>query len=174
MKPEAIPIAVRPETPADFVSVRHINEAAFGRTDEAGLVESLRAENAILLSLVAEVESSVVGHIVFSRLWIDQALGATAAVALAPLAVLPAYQSRGVGSALVEHGLDLLRQEGERCVFVLGEPVYYARFGFSVAKAKSIETPFPPEAFMALELVPGALKGIAGKARYARSFGLVN
>lgn len=166
--------AVRAERGEDFLPIRHVNLAAFGRPQEADLVEALRDERAILLSLVAEVQSSVVGHIVFSRLWIDHALGATASVALAPVAVLPAYQRRGIGTALIKGGLDWLRLKAEQSVFVLGEPDYYARFGFSAAKASSIQTPFPPEAFMALELTPGALHGIAGKTRYARSFGLVN
>lgn len=174
MKPELVSLTVRPETTEDFATVRQIDESAFGRADEANLVESLRSESAILLSLVAEVQSSIVGHIVFSRVWIDHAAGATRAVALAPVAVLPAYQGGGVGTVLIEHGLGSLRRQNEQSVFVLGEPDYYARFGFSVAKASLIKAPFPPDAFMALELVPGALRGIAGKARYARSFGLVN
>jgi putative acetyltransferase len=87
------------------------------------------------------------------------------AVALAPVAVLPRYQRQGIGRRLIRHGLDTLRGPGERVVIVVGHPEYYPRFGFSSALACSLESPFAPEAFMALELSPGALKGIRGRVR---------
>jgi putative acetyltransferase len=160
------------EDPLERSVVRSINEAAFGRPDEAGLIDGLRTDGAVLLSLVAELERRIVGHILFSRMWIDTSDGPIAAAALAPMAVLPGHQRRGIGGQLIRHGLGLLRQRGERVVIVLGHPGYYPRFGFSNQKARSLESPFPPEAFMAAELSPGALDGIRGKVRYSAAFGL--
>ena len=152
--------------------VRSINEAAFGRPDEADLVDRLRAEGAVLASLVAELEKRIVGHILFSRMWIETTGGSVAAVALAPMAVLPEHQRQGIGGDLIRHGLDLLRQRGEKIVIVLGHPDYYPHFGFSCQKAFTLESPFPPSAYMAMELSPGALDGIHGKVRYPAAFGL--
>ena len=163
---------IRYERPDDWPSVYSVNEAAFGRPDEAELVERLRAEDAVLLSLVAQLEGEIAGHILFSRMWIDAAKRSMAAAALGPLAVLPQYQRRGIGQALVLLGLDLLANEGEQIVIVLGEPQYYSRFGFSAEKTRSLKSPFPPEFFMAMELSRGALGGIRGKVRYSVSFGL--
>jgi putative acetyltransferase len=152
--------------------VRSIYEAAFGRPDEADLVDSLRREGAVLLSLVAEVEQRIVGHMLFSRMSIETSKGPVSAAALAPVAVLPDLQRRGIGERLIRHGLNLLRERGEQIVIVLGHPDYYPRFGFSSEKARSLESPFPPEAFMAMELISGALEGIRGKVRYPAAFGL--
>ncbi|MGP0075581.1 MAG: GNAT family N-acetyltransferase [Bryobacteraceae bacterium] len=153
-------------------AVRSINEAAFGRPDEADLVDQLRAEGVVLASLVAQREKSLVGHILFSRMWIETTGASVAAVALAPVAVLPEHQRRGIGGQLIRHGLNLLRRQGEKIVIVLGHPDYYPRFGFTCEKASSLESPFPPSAFMAMELSPGVLDGIHGKVRYPAAFGL--
>jgi putative acetyltransferase len=105
-------------------------------------------------------------------MWIEAPVATIDAVALAPVAVLPDFQKRGIGGELIRRGLDLLKQKGERIVIVLGHPEYYPRFGFSAAKAQPLESPFPGDAFMALDLEPGALEGVAGRVRYAQSFGL--
>jgi putative acetyltransferase len=156
----------------EWLAVHSINEAAFGRPDEANLVDSLRSEGVILASVVAELEKRIVGHILFSRMSIETAVGSIPAAALAPMAVLPELQRQGIGGRLIRHGLDLLRRRGEHIVIVLGHPDYYPRFGFSSGMARSLESPFPPDAFMALELSPGALDGIRGKVRYPTAFGL--
>jgi putative acetyltransferase len=126
----------------------------------------------VLLSLVAEIDGRVVGHILFSRMWIDTADGVVDAVALAPIAVLPECQRQGIGGQMIRTGLDLLRRRGERIVIVLGRPDYYSRFGFSVDKARDLDSPFPPHSYMAMELQPGAVDGIRGKVRYPVAFGL--
>ena len=166
------PLLVRDEQPGDRTQVRIVNEAAFGRSDEADLVDRLRLEGAVLVSLVAEVGSQIVGHILFSRMTVETAQGPVAAVSLAPMAVLPDHQGRQVGSRLVRRGLEALRDRGERIVIVLGHKEYYPRFGFSPEKARDLTSPFAPESFMALELSGGALEGIRGAVRYPSAFGL--
>ena len=153
-------------------AVRLIHEAAFERPDEADLIDRLRREGAILLSLVAEVEKQLVGHILFSRMWIDSESGSRAAVALAPVAVLPSHQGKGIGGKLIQSGMDRLRDGGESIVLVLGHPEYYSRFGFSTGKARGLKSPFPPHAYMAAELRKDALTGICGTVRYADAFGI--
>jgi putative acetyltransferase len=165
-------VLLRREQSGDESSVRAVTEAAFGRSDEADLVDRLRHEGAVLASFVAEQERDIIGHILFSRTLIDAANEPVLSVALAPLAVLPLHQRRGVGGQLIRFGLDWLRTRGERSVLVLGHPHYYPRYGFSTACARLLTTPFPVEAFMALELVPGALDGIRGAVRYPAAFGL--
>lgn len=96
---------------------------------------------------------------------IETATVSVPAVALAPMAVLPERQRRGIGGTLIQHGLDLLRDRGERIVSVVGHPAYYPRFGFSSDKARALDSPFPRDAFMALELTPGALEGVQGRVR---------
>lgn len=152
--------------------IRSINEAAFGTPDEADLVDKLRFEGDALISLVAELEKRIVGHILFSRMWIETPSGLVAAVALAPLAVLPEHQRRGIGGRLIRYGLDLLRDRGEKIVIVVGHPGYYPRFGFSSEKARSLESTFPAGVFMAMELSPGALDSIRGRVIYPAAFGL--
>ncbi len=125
-----------------------------------------------MLSLVAEIDGQIIGHILFSRMTVETAQGPVAAVSLAPMAVLPDHQGREVGSQLVRRGLAQLSEQGERIVIVLGHKQYYPRFGFSVEKARCLASPFPPEAFMALELSQGALAGVQGVVRYAAAFGL--
>jgi putative acetyltransferase len=169
----AAPAHVRHEVPADQGAIRAINEGAFGGSEEADLIEALRAEGAVLLSLVAEHKGRLAGHVLFSRMFIDTAAGPLDAVALAPVAVLPALQHLGIGAALIRAGLEALSARGERIVLVVGHPTYYPRFGFSADLARPLDSPFAGDAFMALELIAGALEGVRGKVRYAKAFGPV-
>jgi putative acetyltransferase len=116
------------------------------------------------------LDKEMVGHILFSRMLIDTADGSLPAAALAPLAV--AISDFRVGGRLIRHGLEWLRGRDEHVVIVLGHPEYYARFGFSSDRARTLESPFPADALMALELLPGALDGVCGRVRYANAFGL--
>jgi len=166
------PWIVRDEQPCDLQQVRDVNEAAFGRSDEAALIDRLRAEQAVLLSLVAEHQGQIIGHILFSRMTVETAQASISAVSLAPMAVLPDHQGRHVGSELVRRGLARLRERGERIVIILGHEHYYPRFGFSSEKARCLASPFPPGAFMALELSDDALAGVRGTVRYPSAFGL--
>ncbi len=143
---------VRDKSSEERGAIRSIHEAAFERPDEADLVGRLHDEGVVLASLVAELEERMVGHILFSRMWIETDTGTVSAVALAPLAVLPEQQRQGIGGRLIRHGLHRLRGRGEQTVIVVGHPDYYPRFGFSTDTARSLASPFPVEAFMALEL----------------------
>lgn len=170
--PDPAKVVIRCEDPQDQSAIRFVNESAFEERAEADLIEGLRRDGAVLLSLVAEVEKQIVGHILFSRMWIDNAGGSIDAVALAPMAVLPTHQGQGIGGRLIRSGLDRLRGCGEEIVIVLGHPEYYSRFGFSTDKAGSLKSPFPAHAFLAVELRVDALTGICGEVRYPIAFGL--
>jgi putative acetyltransferase len=165
---------IRPETAEDYAAVHEVNALAFVREVEARLVEALRRMPDFIpeLSLVAVEGGRVVGHILFSPLVIETKDGAFPALALAVLAVRPEFQRQGIGSALVRDGLERCRSLGHRIVVVIGHPEYYPRFGFSPARARGLEVPFPvpDEAFLALELVPGALDGVAGMVKYPPPF----
>ena len=163
---------IRAERDADHLAIRAVNEAAFGGREEADLVEALRADGTVLLSLVAEVDGQVVGHVLFGRMSIETPSGDVPAVALAPMAVVPGHQRQGIGRQLIPAGLDQLRSRGEQIVIVVGHPAYYPRFGFSSETSGGLDGPFPREAFMALELTPGALAGVRGLVRYPAAFGI--
>jgi putative acetyltransferase len=161
----------RNEAPGDHPAVAEVNRQAFGgRDDEARLVERLRKGGYARVSMVAEFGGRVVAHVLFSDLPIVTARGIVAALALAPMAVVPEFQSRGVGSALGTAALERCRAEGHRIVVVLGHPGFYPRFGFSAALARQLESPYSGEAFMALELVPGAMEGVRGRVQYPPPF----
>jgi putative acetyltransferase len=171
------PLVIREEIPADHDAIREVNRQAFNGDAEATLVDRLRASGAVIVSLVAVQNGEVVGHILFSDLPIDYGATATIhAVSLAPMAVAPKFQRRGIGSALVQRGLELCRERGKSIVVVLGHPEYYPRFGFSAELAKPLESPYSglAAAWMALELVPGALDGIKGTVRYPEAFEVVS
>jgi len=164
-------VVIRPETAADHEAIRHVNRLAFGQDAESRLVDALREGGYIRLSLVAESDGQIVGHLLFSDLPINTGAGTVPALSLAPMAILPAYQRQGVGSALVQRGLKACRDQGHRIVIVLGHPEFYPRFGFSAKLAEPLSSPFGGgEAWMALELIPGALAGVAGKVQYPPPF----
>lgn len=165
-------VTIRAENAADADAIRSVNQAAFAGREEADLVEKLRIQGDVLISLVAELDQRIIGHILFSRMWIETPADRIAAVALAPVAVLPEHQRCGIGGRLIRYGLDWLRDRGERIVIVVGHPAYYPRFGFSMEKARPLESPFSGDSFMAMELDPGALDGICGRVIYPAAFGL--
>jgi putative acetyltransferase len=168
-------IIVRAETPEDYTAIHEVNVLAFDkRENEARLVETIRQSPGFTpeLSLVAIEDGQVIGHVLFSPIRIETEIGDAAALALAPIAVRPEAQNRGIGSQLIRHGLDECRRLGHRIVVLIGHSNYYPRFGFSPARAMGLEAPFPipDDVFMALELVPGALKGVKGTVRYPPAF----
>ncbi len=164
-------ITIRSESPADRAAVYVVNRTAFGRDDEANLVDDLRDGNYVRVSIVAEDRGRVVGHVLFSELSIVDKTTVVHALALAPLGVLPEFQGRGIGSRLVERGLETCRAAGHRIVIVLGEPAFYSRFGFSSQRAHTLRSPYAGPEFMALELEAGALEDVAGDVVYPPPFG---
>lgn len=164
--------SIRPEHPDDFNTVNTLLRASFGREAEARLVDRLRASGKIVSALVAEEKQRILGHVVISKVSVDAEGGEVDALALAPLAVEPAFQRLGIGSALVSAGLECCRLGKHARVLVLGDPVYYARFGFVPAVRFGLKSPFPaPEnSFMVIELEPGAFAKVSGTARYGHEF----
>ncbi len=165
-------ILIRPETPEDAAAIAQVNQLAFNRENEATLVERLRQNNAITLSLVAVVNAKIVGHILFSPVTITDDDFQWQAIGLGPMAVLPEFQNQGIGSALIRAGLDELKKLGHDVVIVLGHPEYYPRFGFKPSKPLGIqwEVHVPEDVFMVAELRQGALNGRTGIVRYHSAF----
>jgi len=165
-------VSIRPETPKDFDSIRYVNEQAFGQKAEAAIVDKLRNRNALTISLVATKENEVVGHIAFSPVVIESQCSSFEAVSLAPMAVLPTYQRKGIGSQLVRAGLEECRRLGHEIVVVLGHPDYYPRFGFVPSRQRGIDCEFkvPDEAWMVLELKEGILRGRSGTVKFQPEF----
>ena len=164
---------IAPEAPADRSAIRRVNTLAFGQTNEADLVESLGASVRGTISLVACEGPEIIGHIFFSPVTVETGAGGEgaptwSAVALGPMAVLPARQRQGAGSALVRAGMEECRRRAETVVFVLGHPAFYPRFGFVTATPLGIlcEFPVPEGVFMVAELTASALRGRSGLVRY--------
>jgi len=166
-------ISIRAEEPKDHSAVRALNLAAFEGGPEAGLVDTLRASCPDHLSLVAEDEGRVVGHILFTPVAVEGPKGTAEGMGLAPMAVLPDRQRQGIGSALVYRGLEMLRERSTRFVIVLGHPEYYPRFGFELASSHGLESQWqgvPDEAFMVIVYNPDALPEGGGVAKYRQEF----
>jgi putative acetyltransferase len=155
---------IRPEQPGDKAAIASVIERAFGRPDEARLVERLRADGDSVVSLVAEADGELVGHVLLSRMSAPfRALG------LAPVAVAPERQRSGVGAALIEEALALARSGGWDAIFVLGEPAYYRRFGFRADLAAGFASPYAGPYLMVRPLA-GPLPVAEGRIDYAPAF----
>jgi putative acetyltransferase len=162
---------IRSETTNDLGAIQNVHRLAFGQEAEGHLVDELRNSGYARLSLVAEENGKVVGHVLFSDLAIRTATGTIDSLALAPLAVVPEFQCMGIGSALVREGLRLCREQGHKIVVVLGHTEFYPRFGFTSKLAEQfIDSSHFGPALMALELVPGSLKEVTGRLEYAPPF----
>jgi putative acetyltransferase len=159
-------LIIRAERDGDAAAIRKVTLAAFGRAAEADLVDGLRSDGDVAVSFVAETDGRITGHILFSKL---ASGGGLELAQLAPLAVDPAGQRRGVGSALVRAGIEACRELGLDGVVVLGHPDYYARFGFSAEAAEGLASPFSGlAAYMTLALKPGLR--LAGEVRLPPAF----
>jgi putative acetyltransferase len=168
-----VTVTIRPEHGDDADAVRAVNTEAFGRPDEAALVERLRERARPYLGLVATDGDQVIGHIVFAPVTLHCYQAPYPITALAPMAVRPAWQRRGIGSTLVNEGLAACHAAGRDVVVVVGHPAFYPRFGFVPARPLGLlsEPPFPDEAFMVAELTPGALRGRRGVVLYSSDYG---
>jgi putative acetyltransferase len=163
-------VRIRPEEAGDHAGVRAVNVAAFETPAEADLVGALRAQARPLVSLVADEDGAIVGHIMFSPVTLPG--HPFALMGLAPMAVTPARQRGGIGSALVRAGLEACRRLPAGAVVVVGHPEYYPRFSFAPGVRSGLACAYdvPAEAFMVLELRPGALQGASGRVQYHAAF----
>jgi putative acetyltransferase len=166
-------VTIRREKPDDITAVRAVNETAFGQPTEAGIVDSIRMACPDAVSLVAIEGERVVGHIFFSPVVVSGPSGSIQGMGLAPMAVLPERQRRGIGSMLVQAGVDAMRKRNCPFVIVLGHPEYYPRFGFTPASRYGLSCQWdgiPDEAFMVLILDEAVMAGVSGTARYRGEF----
>lgn len=161
-------LAIRLAKPGDRAAIHQVETKAFGRPDEADLVDAIVAAGDTVLELVAEEEGSIVGHILFSRLVITGNDKPFNAVALAPLAVSPSFQSSGIGGALIREGHVRLKEAGETLSIVLGDPAYYGRFKYSHERAAGFASVFQGDALQAHSFGDAPT---AGTLVYAAAFG---
>ena len=159
---------IRAEQGEDLSGVRQVHTTSFPTPAEADLVDALRAAGRLTISLVAEVDGELVGHIGFSPVTLaDTSDG----LGLAPVAVLPEHRRRGIAGALIRRGLELCRRRGAGFVVVLGDPDYYRRFGFAPAGGRGLRDEYGGgDAFQVLELREGAIPSSSGLVRYAPEF----
>lgn len=129
---------IRKAMARDHAAISLLVAAAFGRPDEAAIVDQVRAAGETLVELVAEIDGEIVGHVLFSRMVCQPPMSAAG---LGPLAVAPALQGRGIGSELTRRGLDACRELGALACVVLGAPAFYGRFGFASA-GQAIRSPY--------------------------------
>jgi len=161
---------IRVALDSDRYGIAGLVETAFGRPDEARLVEALAADGDVVVELVAERDATIVGHVLFSPLIIETSNRSSSAVALAPLSVAPAFQRQGIGAALVEDAHRRLRLAGETFSVVLGDPDYYGRFGYAHDLASGFESEWQCEALQALAWGDAPAKG---KLVYASAFSAI-
>jgi putative acetyltransferase len=163
---------IRPETAADRQGIRELLTAAFGGSKEADLVDALRDDGALAVSLTADQGGAIIGYIGFSRIRITGERGTTTALALAPVAVHPEHQRRGTGAGLIRTGLSRARVAGFDLVVIVGHADYYPRFGFKSARARGIYCPFEvlDSAWMLVELETGSASRHAGTVEYHAAF----
>ena len=166
-------ITIRQEEPKDISAIRTINEIAFGQPTEAVIVDSIRDACSDVLSLVALEDDKIVGHIFFSPVTISSINGFTQGMGLAPMAVLPERQRQGIGSMLVQSGIEAMRERNCPFIIVIGHSEYYPRFGFVSASQYGLSCQWdgvPDEAFMALILDEVSMVSISGTVRYRDEF----
>lgn len=172
-------INIRKEQLKDREEIYNIIKESFKSAEhsdgsEQDLVNRLRNSDSYIqeLSLVATCDKTIVGHIMFTKISIENKDLKTESLALAPLSVLPKYQRQGVGSKLISEGLSIAKNLGYKSVVVLGSEKYYPKFGFKEAKEFGINPPFdvPSKNFMVIDLEPASLKYVNGVVKYAKEF----
>lgn len=166
---------IRPEIAADRQGIRELVTAAFDSANEADLADALRDDGALAVSLTAVQGGAIIGYIGFSRIRITGQGGTTTALALAPVAVHPEHQRKGIGAELIRTGLNRAREVGFDVVVVVGHADYYPRFGFKSARSHGVHCPFdvPDSAWMLVELAPGSVSRHAGMVDYHAAFSKV-
>ena len=170
-------LEIRPEQPGDEEAIAKVNRHAFGGEEEVEIIAGIRGSEYSIpeLSLVAETDGRIIGHIMFSIITLvhfDRP--AEKILSLAPMAVEPEMQNTGIGSALVKAGMDKARELGHTVIVVIGHPEFYPRFGFRQARALGLDVGMevPDETFMVAGLQPGALQDIGGMVQFSPPFGI--
>ncbi|MEN2487637.1 N-acetyltransferase [Flavobacterium sp. B11] len=172
-------IKLRQENKNDFESVFHLIEKAFEKEEysdhkEQFLVERLRKSDAFIpeLSIVAETDNHIIGHILFTKLQIKNETQTFTSLALAPISVLPEFQGKGIGSKLILHGHEIAKSLGCKSVILLGHQDYYPRFGYELCEKYNIKMPFdvPAENCMVIALIEDGLKEVSGEVVYPKAF----
>lgn len=171
-------VQIQKENNTDYTAVRKVHQLAFGQDNEANLVTELRKSKSYIpdLSLVARVDRKIVGHILLTEILIvDNHNHKTVSLALAPMAVFPEFQKKGIGAQLINSSIQKARDMQYKSIIVLGHPQYYPKFGFQPAIQWKIKPPFdvPSHAFMALELVTDGLANTSGMVIYPKEFDIV-
>lgn len=162
-------IRIRKEKSSDIEAIKYVNDQAFKQPVEGNIVKKIRNTDSKILSLVAEVENQIAGHIFFSHAEIEGHPEINKGMGLAPMAVLPAYQKQGIGTMLINKGISILKNQNVPFIIVLGHPDYYPKFGFEKASEYGIRCQWagvPDEAFMILILDKNKMKNIKGVAKY--------
>lgn len=174
MEVETLTTKIRKENAQDYPSVYNVNTNAFKRKEEARLVDRLRLSDAFVpeLSLVATIDEHVAGYILFTEIHILDGDRKIQSLALAPVAVSPQHQRKGIGRLLVTHGLKEAKRLGYKSVIVLGSDTYYPQFGFTPTSKWQIAPPLniPENVFMGLEFEEGSLSTVKGIVKYPREF----
>ena len=164
-------LVIRREKQSDILAIRKVNESAFKGSVESRLIDLLREANKATISLVATFDNTVVGHILFSPITIELNPRNMQGLGLVPLAVLPEYQERGIGSNLVTEGLKECKEKEYDIVVVLGDVPYYTYFGFKRASLYGLSNEYNvDENFMALEQKVAALNSVSGLVKYKPEF----
>lgn len=164
---------IRFEKPEDIAFIHSVNEQAFGRVSEAKLVDTLRLACTDHLSLVADDNGSIIGHLIFTPVVVTDGKQKTEGMGLAPMAVLPSRQRQGIGTQLVDTGLLILKEKDCPFDILLGHPEYYPRFGFQAASGCNIRTQWdgvPDETFMILVMDHEAMQNVSGVATFRDEF----
>ena len=164
-------VTIRAEEPEDVEVIHSIHQSAFPTEAEARLVDRLREERKLALSLIAEVNHRVVGHVAFSPVSVDSPSSGNQGLGLGPVAVRPECQGKGIGEQLITRGVEDSRREGYSFIVVLGEPEYYARFGFRRGSLFGLGNEYGvDDPFMVLGLRPDGLPKAPGVVRYVKLF----
>lgn len=169
-------ILVRTERPQDRGAIQAIHDSAFNGLAEGQLVNLLRDSDFFVpkLSLVAEWDNAVIGHVLFSKVNLISIARTHKSLSLAPIAVHPRFQRSGIGEKLIRAGIDRARVRGFDSILVLGDPNYYRRFGFKHSLTKSIRSKYACEDYLGLELIPGSLSELkAASVEYPHAFSVV-
>lgn len=167
---------IRTETNKDFEEVFKLNYLAFGnREDESKLIERIKLSEEFIseLSIIAEMENEIIGHILLSKAIVEDHEKQHTVIVLASIAVKPNYQKQGVGSRLIEEGIRRCSSLGYSIILLIGHPTYYPRLGFQPARRFGLELKHfevPDEVFMVYEVMEGKLQEIQGELKYPKTF----